>query len=117
MEIVRGSDEDGERENETSIFNMVVPKGFTRNPLLGASICAVPLSLPIPEKSYFKNRLSREINVFSRTSAYFCGEKKNGDERGKLANKFTPCSITVAPAFIPSLTTEESWFRVHINNI
>ena len=92
-------------------------QGFTRSPLLGASICAVPLSLPIPVKNYFKDRLSREINVFSRTSAYFCGEKKNGDERGKLANKFTPCSITVAPAFIPSLTTEESWFRVHINNM
>ena len=25
MEIVRGSNEDGERENERSIFNMVVP--------------------------------------------------------------------------------------------
>ena len=43
--------------------------------------------------------------------------KKNGDERGKLANKFTPCSITVAPASVPSLTTEESWFPVNINNM
>ena len=43
--------------------------------------------------------------------------RKNGDERGKLANKFTPCSITVAPASVPSLTTEESWFRVNINNM
>ena len=100
---------------ETKIW--LCQQGFTRSPLLGASICAVPLSLPIPVKNYFKNRLSREINVFSRTSAYFCGEKKNGDERGKLANKFIPCSITVAPASVPSLTTEESWFRVNINNM
>ena len=87
MEIVRGSDEDGERENERSIFNMVVPKGFTRNPLLGASICAVPLSLPIPEKNYFKNRLSREINVFSRTSAYFCGEEKKWRRKRKIGQQ------------------------------
>ena len=33
--------------------------------------------------------------MFSRTSAYFRSEKKNGGGRGKLANKFTPCSVTV----------------------
>ena len=33
--------------------------------------------------------------------------------RGKLGNKFTPCSITVAPASVPSLSAEESWFRVN----
>ena len=43
--------------------------------------------------------------------------KKNGEERGKLADKFTPCSITVAPASVPSLATEESWSRVNINNM
>ena len=29
--------------------------------------------------------------------------RKNGDERGKLANKFTLCSITVAPILPPFL--------------
>ena len=28
-------------------------------------------------------------------------KKKNGHERGKLASKFTPCSINVAPASVP----------------
>ena len=30
----------------------------------------------------------------SRTSAYCRSEKKNGGGRGKLTNKFTPCSMT-----------------------
>ena len=33
--------------------------------------------------------------------------------RGKLGNRFTPCSTTVAPASVPSLSAEESWFRVN----
>ena len=47
-----------------------------RSRLLGASICVVPLSQPIPVKNYFQNRLSRKINVFSRKSAYFRSRKK-----------------------------------------
>ena len=42
-----------------------------RNQLLGASICAVPLSQPFPIKNYFKNRLSSENTKFPRTSAYW----------------------------------------------
>ena len=34
-----------------------------------------------------------------------------------MANKFTPCSMTVAPASVPSFTTEGSWFRVNISNV
>ena len=52
------------------------PTYWRRSRLLGASIRAVPLSQPIPVKNYFENRLSREINVLSRTPAYFCSEKK-----------------------------------------
>ena len=59
-----------------------------RSRLLGATICAVPLSQPFQIKNYFKNRLSSENTVFPRTSAYCRSEKKNGVGRGKLANKF-----------------------------
>ena len=59
-----------------------------RSRLLGATICAVPLSQPFPIKNYFKNGLSSENTVFPRTSAYCRSEKKNGVGRGKLANKF-----------------------------
>ena len=54
--------------------------------------------------------------MFSRTSAYSVVRKK-GDDTGKLANKFTPSSITVAPASVRSLTTEGSWFRVNVSNM
>ena len=67
-------------------------------------MCAVLLSQPIPVKNLFRTGLPRKINVFPRTSAYFRRDKKkkNGDGRGKLANKFTPCSITVASASVQS---------------
>ena len=41
--------------------------GRGRSPLLGASICAVPLSQPFPVKNYFQNRLSCENPLFPRT--------------------------------------------------
>ena len=56
--------------------------------------------------------------ILKKISANFRSQKNiNGDGRGKLANKFTPCSITVASASVLSLTIEGSWFRVNISNM
>ena len=59
---MRGSDEAGERENERSIFNMVVPTRVHQESITWSlHMCchqepitlAVPLSQPIPVKNYF----------------------------------------------------------------
>ena len=56
--------------------------------------------------------------ILKKISTNFSSQKNiNGDGRGKLANKFTPCSITVASASVLSLTIEGSWFRVNISNM
>ena len=65
----------------------------TRRRLLGASICAVPLSQPFPIKNYFKNRLFRENTTFPRTSAYCRSEKnKMASEEGNW-----PTSLLLVP--------------------
>ena len=51
----------GIEENFSFAFVLYV---YAKSRLLGASICAVPLSKPIPVKNYFQHWLSRQINVF-----------------------------------------------------
>ena len=75
---------------------------LNRSQLLGASICAVPLSQPIPVKNYFQNRLSGEINVFSRMSAYFCSEKKMATKEGNWPTSLLLVrSSQLLPPFLP----------------
>ena len=70
-----------------------------------------------PRKELFLEQTFPAKLVCFRGRPHISVVRRNGDERGKLADKFTPCSITVAPASVPSLTTEESRFRVNINNM
>ena len=95
-----------------------------RSRLLGATICAVPLSQPFPIKNYFKNRLSSENTVFPRTSAYCRSEKKASEggnwptsflwgilrAPGHLVDKYLACTSTGLSVLI----LDCSWLLLHI---
>ena len=96
-----------------------------RSRLLGATICAVPLSQPFPIKNYFKNRLSSKNTVFPRTSAYCRSEKKMASEGGNwptsflwgilrapghLVDKYLACTSTGLSVLI----LDCSWLLLHI---
>ena len=82
--------------NRTDYFNFSIQNFTTlsRSPLITWSLHLryKPLESTLSDEKLFIKIVFRQN--LSRTSAYCRSEKKNGGGRGKLTNKFTPCSIT-----------------------
>ena len=74
---------------------------------------------PFRRRIIFRTGFPAKIHCFRERPHIAVVRKKNGVGRGKLANKFSPCSTTVFLYIlsIPSFTIEGSWLLVKTVNI